>query len=152
MKALLDNVIDGVIKNMEESIVEGEFGKFYDFSAGDTGLEKENSILIQQVWDLEKKNETLVNCVTQIRGYFTEFVGKQYLDSLREKKSKKKCVVDSKTEQMLNGNSTAEVKAENMRNYIESLSHDIKQYNGEINGDQKDCRTEEVFNNSKRKQ
>ncbi|GIX85152.1 CAP-Gly domain-containing protein [Caerostris darwini] len=206
MKALLDNVIDGVIKNMEESIDEGEFGKFYDFSAGDSGLEKENSILIQQVWDLEKKNETLVNCVTQIRDILLNSWGKprslsrnndthrktnadktkrnnispkkqniinsetsrvkqcsneipllnqkqlgeiekekQYLDSLHEKKSKKKCVGDSKTEQKLNESSTAEIKAENMRNYIESLAHDIKQYNRETNADQK----EEVFNNSK---
>ncbi|GBM35859.1 hypothetical protein AVEN_134668-1 [Araneus ventricosus] len=69
MKNLLDGAIDGVIRNMEETIGCSETGNVHDHRKGDAGLEKENALLLQCIWDLEKKNETLVECMTKIRAF-----------------------------------------------------------------------------------
>ncbi|GFU40685.1 CAP-Gly domain-containing protein [Nephila pilipes] len=67
IRIILDNVIDTVIKNMEEIIDDGDKGICQSYSNEDKDLEKENSALIQQVWDLDKRNRKLTQCMTQIR-------------------------------------------------------------------------------------
>ncbi|GFQ84688.1 CAP-Gly domain-containing protein [Trichonephila clavata] len=115
MRILLDNVIDTVINSVEETIDEGEVGMCHNYPKEYKELEKENSSLIQQVWDLEKRNRTLTQCMTQIRDILLgSWIRSQALIKSKSKRDRKKNV-EKENNKNKRGSSSPKKEGNNLR-------------------------------------